>query len=307
MIRILTLLITLCITQLLPAQSPYLVVLGTVQDGGSPHIGCQKECCSALFDAPDPERMVVSLGLVDPVAERRYLFEATPDMPRQLEILNTLAPYGDKRTADGVFLTHAHIGHYSGLMYFGREAMNSKNVPVYAMPRMQRFLQNNGPWDQLISLNNIVLKPLSDHQPTILSSAIRVTPIQVPHRDEYSETVGFLIEGPEKSALFIPDIDKWQKWNESITSWIGKVDYAFIDATFHNAGEINNRDMSEIPHPFVVESIQLFRDLPDAEKTKVNFIHFNHTNPLLDNTSEEFMQVQREGFGVARPGQRFGL
>ena len=26
----------------------YLKVLGTVQDGGSPHIGCQKSCCTDL-------------------------------------------------------------------------------------------------------------------------------------------------------------------------------------------------------------------------------------------------------------------
>ena len=70
-------------------------------------------------------------------------------------------------------------------------------------------------------------------------------PFLVPHRDEFSETVGFEIKGENKTAVFIPDIDKWSKWNSDLKELIKRVDYAFLDATFYKNGEIPSRDMSE--------------------------------------------------------------
>ncbi len=281
-------------------ETPFIVVLGTIQDAGSPHIACKKDCCKGLFNNPDKERQVVSLGLVDNIDEKSYLFEATPDISRQLKTLKRHTKRRDKEFPDGIFLTHAHIGHYAGLMYLGKEATDAKEVPVYAMPRMQYFLSNNGPWDQLVNRNNIVLKEFSNPSKTITSKNTYVSLFTVPHRDEYSETVGYKIHGPSKSALFIPDIDKWDKWDFNIIEEIKKVDYAFLDATFYDAEEINNRDISEIPHPFVVESMEKFKNLPSAEKAKIYFIHLNHTNPLLNFNSKQSKKVLDAGFNIAR-------
>ena len=41
----------------------------------------------------------------------------------------------------GIFLTHAHIGHYSGLIHLGKEALGAKGISVYAMPKMSFFLK----------------------------------------------------------------------------------------------------------------------------------------------------------------------
>lgn len=283
--------------------SPFIVVLGTVQDAGSPHIGCTKHCCAGLFQNPDPTRKVVSLGLVDPETGRTFLFEATPDMPAQIEFLNRFTNRNANEMPDGIFLTHAHIGHYTGLMYLGREAKGTNNVPVYAMPQMTNFLSTNGPWSQLVSLNNIALKPIKADSAISLSDEIRVIALHVPHRDEYSETVGFMIKGPTKSLLFIPDIDKWQKWERDIKQLISEVDYALIDATFYSGEEINNRDISEIPHPFIIESMALFADLDSVDKAKIHFIHLNHTNPALDSASQATKQIRDSGFHLARFGQ----
>ncbi len=251
--------------------------------------------------------MVVSLGVVDAHNKKAWLFDASPDMTRQLADLMQLSVSETIAGLQGIFLTHAHIGHYTGLMYLGREALGAKNIPVYAMPRMKQFLSENGPWSQLVSTNNIVLKDLNDGEKNILSDNLTVRPIQVPHRDEYSETVGFIIEVPNKTALYIPDIDKWSKWSHDIKQEIAKVDYAFIDGTFFSAAEVDNRDISEIPHPFVSESIQLFSDLPASERKKIFFIHFNHSNPLLDASSSECKVVEEAGMGIARKGMKFGL
>ncbi len=289
------------------AQSPFLMILGTVQDGGSPHIACSRDCCKNLFKTPDPDRMVVALGLIDPAAEKRFMFEATPDLPRQLHILNEFGPYGDQKGADGIFLTHAHIGHYTGLMHFGKEAMNSSAIPVYTMPRMASFLRSNGPWDRLISLQNITIKQVQDRKPISLTSNLQVTPIQVPHRDEYSETVGFIIKGPEKTAVFIPDIDKWEKWDMDIKAVISESDYAFLDGSFFSAEEVGYRDISEIPHPFIPETIEVLRDMAPSERSKVHFIHFNHTNPVLNSESEARRFILHNGFQISNQGDRFTL
>jgi pyrroloquinoline quinone biosynthesis protein B len=277
-----------------------LIILGTLQDAGSPHIACEKDCCANVFENSNITRKVVSLGVIDQIAEKTYLFEATPDITSQLRSLRLNAEFKTTDIPDGIFLTHAHVGHYTGLMYLGKEATNAKQVSVYAMPRMKSFLEKNGPWSQLVTNSNISLKPLTNGEELQLTEQLKVVPFTVPHRDEFSETVGYKIIGPNKRALFIPDIDKWDRWKTSVIDEIAKVDYAFLDATFYDAEEINNRDMSEIPHPFVLESMSLFRNLPSAEKRKIHFIHFNHTNPLLREKSDAHSKVLENGFNVAR-------
>ncbi|NND62478.1 MAG: MBL fold metallo-hydrolase [Flavobacteriaceae bacterium] len=281
-----------------PRSTVSLIVLGTIQDAGSPHIACKKECCEKLFDQPDPNRKVVSLGLVDHENNKSYVFEATPDFPTQVKKLKHFSS-SENELPNGIFLTHAHIGHYSGLMYLGKEATNAHKIPVYTMPRMKIFLEDNGPWSQLVVNENIEIKPMNDSIEVSLTSNIRVTPILVPHRDEYSETVGYIIRGPSKKVLFIPDIDKWSKWKNNISEVIREVDYAFLDATFYDGEEINTRDISEIPHPFMIESMQRFNSLPLSEKQKIHFIHFNHTNPVLDSTSGAYQTTIKSGYNIA--------
>lgn len=283
----------------------YITILGTAQDGGFPHIGCQKKCCDDFYKGILPKQQVVSLGLVDKESQQKFLFEATPDISTQLADLekNHLKT---NTIIDGVFMTHAHMGHYAGLLYFGKEALGKKDIPVYAMPKMKEFLSNNGPWSQLVTTQNIVFLDLQKDSIIPLSNALKVTPFLVPHRDEFSETVGYKIEGNTNSALFIPDINKWSLWEKNIVEEVKKVDYAFIDATFFKEGEIN-RPMSEVPHPFIEETVALFENESLATKNKVIFIHFNHTNPALQSNSRERNDLELLGFRFATEGQRFKL
>ena len=244
--------------------------------------------------------------LIDPIARIKYLFDATPNFPEQFYRLEMEAPSATF-SFGGVFLTHAHIGHYVGLMYFGREVMGAKDVPVYAMPRMRNFLTDNGPWSQLVTLHNIALRPLEDGQPTSLAGGITVTPLRVPHRDEYSETVGFIIRGPHKSAMFIPDIDRWETWGRDLRELLKTVDYALVDATFYSMDELPGRNMDEIPHPLVTHTMDLLANLPASERGKLYFIHMNHSNPLLRADSPQSVEVARRGFHVAREGMRLPL
>jgi pyrroloquinoline quinone biosynthesis protein B len=283
----------------------YITVLGIAQDGGYPHIGCQKECCANYYNGTNKRKSVVSLGLVDQKNKQKWLFEATPDMHTQLADLEQ-HHLKIATIIDGLFLTHAHIGHYTGLMYFGREALGKKGTKVYAMPKMKIFLEENGPWSQLVSLQNIALQKLQNDSTIVLNNNLKVTPFLVPHRDEFSETVGYKIEGTKKTALFIPDIDKWHKWKRNIIEEVKKVDFAFLDASFLKDGELN-RPMSEIPHPFISETVALFKNESLATKNKVIFIHFNHTNPTLQENSKERKEIEKLGFRFASEGNNYEL
>ena len=284
----------------------YIQVLGIAQDAGYPQTNCYKPHCMRAWEEPELRRHAASIAVIDQGQQAKYLFDATPDMREQLFALHRSAPDGDYRL-DGVFLTHAHIGHYAGLMHFGHEAAGTKGVPVFAMPRMHEYLSGNGPWDQLVRYENIALRTLTDGQAIQLAGDLAVTPFVVPHRDEYSETVGFRIDGPNRSAVYIPDIDKWEMWSTDIRDVVRNVDYALLDATFYKDGELGERDMSKIKHPFVSESMALFETMSAEERQRVIFIHMNHTNPLLYDGSPEQAEVERRGFRFAREGMRLEL
>ncbi|WP_299114815.1 MBL fold metallo-hydrolase [uncultured Winogradskyella sp.] len=283
-----------------------LVILGTSQDAGYPQIGCTKSCCVDKWDDVN-STLVTSIGIIEPKEKKTYLFEATPDIKFQIKKLSSYIDNNSIQLPNGIFLTHAHIGHYTGLMQLGREAINAKNIQVFSMPKMFDYLSSNGPWNQLVELGNIDLKAISNNTEVSINSNLKITPFIVPHRGEYTETVGYKIKGPNKTALFIPDIDKWEKWQISIEDEIKKVDYAFLDATFYKNGEVGNRDMSEIPHPFVEESFKRLENMKSNDKSKVYFIHFNHTNPLLQKNSKAQKEVINLGFNFAKEGLVFEL
>jgi pyrroloquinoline quinone biosynthesis protein B len=286
-------------------QPPFLTILGVGQDAGYPQAGCYAKHCMPGWQDVRLKRGAVSLGLVDPATKKKYMFEATPSFPSQLYDLEVIAPSAEYELS-GIFITHAHIGHYAGLMFLGHEAMGASSIAVYAMPRLKKFLTDNGPWGQLVKYKNIILKPLKDNKSKTFGR-VKVTPFLVPHRDEYSETVGYRIQGPNKSALFIPDINKWDQWNESLVEQIKSVDYALIDAAFYADGELPGRDMSQIPHPFVSETMQLLKELDPQQKNKVWFIHMNHTNPLLNLESKESKFVISQGYNISKEGIQLNL
>lgn len=286
------------------ARSQQIILLGTAQDAGYPHIGCEKQCCNSVKADPSLSTFVVSFALLDTAEKKWWLFEATPDMPAQLDLFRRLTDSAYSYLPAGFFVTHAHIGHYTGLMYLGREALGAKAVPVYALPRFCEYLRINGPWSQLVSLRNMSLQQMQADSAVVLSSSISVTAFTVPHRDEFSETAGFRIHAGEKTVLFIPDIDKWSRWDRDIVQQVRQADLALLDATFYSADELPGRNMQEIPHPLVTETMFVFEGESATTRNKVVFIHFNHSNPLLWDAAMQG-KVKAAGFRVGSIGMRF--
>jgi pyrroloquinoline quinone biosynthesis protein B len=282
-----------------------LVVLGTAQDGGAPQIGHADD---PGWRDPAERRLATSLGLVDRAG--RWLIDATPDIREQIHRFNAICPpAASSAFLDGLFLTHAHIGHYTGLMFFGHEAMGASELPVHALPRMAHYLTNNGPWSQLVRLRNIALQPLTEGIATELGH-IRVTPFLVPHREEFSEVCGFRIEGPHRKILFIPDIDRWEDWDRlgvRVEDEIARADIAYLDGTFYSGDELPGRDMSKVPHPTIGSSMTRFQALPPVERAKIRFIHLNWSNPARFAGSAARRQIEAKGFGVAEEGETVAL
>ncbi len=275
------------------------VVLGIAQDGGVPHLGCRQPLCVAARRDPSKRRFVASLGLIDHAADRRFMIDATPDFVHQVDTLGSLP--------DAILLTHAHIGHYLGLAQLGREVLGARRLPVYCTPSMARFLRQNGPWKRLVELENIEIREIEPGREFELTPSLRATGIVVPHRDEDSDTVAYLVTGPGRRLLWLPDIDKWDKWDRRIEEIVGRMSLlAFVDGTFFSADEIPGRSIAEIPHPLVPETVARFGGEAPEPPAKVYFVHLNHTNRLLWDAAAR-RELERRGFGIAKQGSRFRL
>ena len=285
-------------------SSPCAVVLGTAQDGGHPQAGCKATCCNNP-DALEAEPLYSSaLAVCDPATRQSWIIDCTPAFPQQLALLEKAVPLND---TPGFLLTHAHIGHYTGLIHLGREVLDADGVEVYALEGMKDFLESNLPWKELVTEKNIKLRSARPDQALDLSPSIRVTPHLVPHRDEYSETACFRVAGPSRSLLWLPDVDAWEDMNPGIEELIHGVDIAFLDGTFFNAEELPGRDISSIAHPFIEDSIRRFSGLPAVEREKIRFIHLNHSNPAIQPASMAAEKIEQAGHSIARQGDLIEL
>lgn len=295
------------------ATAPYSLVLGIAQDAGYPQAGCRKPCCAPAWADPARRRHAACLALVYPGAGRRWLIDATPDLREQLRALDLACPPAWDRPApalDGIFLTHGHLGHVLGLLQLGKEVMGARGVPVYAMPRLLAFLRGQEPWAALERGGHVALQALAAHEPVRLSGGLTVEPIPVPHRDELTETVAFLIGGPNHKLLYLPDIDGWPQAETvglTLPALLAGVDRAYLDATFFDDAELPGRDMSQVPHPTAIDTLARVAELPSAERTKLRLIHLNHTNPLLQPGAPQQAAVLAAGAGLAEEGERWGL
>jgi pyrroloquinoline quinone biosynthesis protein B len=288
--------------------TPYALVLGTAQDAGLPQIACREECCEAARRDPDRRRLVASVLIVDPRSGSRWLIDATPDLAEQVERARghgVMRPTQRGRAPlfDGIFLTHAHLGHVTGLLQLGPEAYASGTVPVHGSPRMTQYLKSNGPWSLLVEREHIRPVPMIADRPLELAPDLSITALRVPHREEFTDTYAYLVRGPERTLLCLPDIDKWERWERSITELVAEVDVALLDGSFFAEGEIPGRSMAEIPHPFMVETMALFAERPATERARVRFFHLNHTNPAADPASEAAAAVRAAGMFVATEGE----
>ena len=293
--------------------SPYAVVLGTAQDAGVPQVNCFSDNCNAVRNGERPAPRVSSVGVVDPVAGRRFIFDATPDFAAQAGELLT-HPTGSPPASGsialeehlhGIFLTHGHMGHYTGLIHVGREAAAARELPLYVSRPMAAHLGANEPWAFLVRNQHVRLIELEPGVRITLTDSLSVTPFEVVHRQELTDTLGFLIHGPERTLMFVPDADVWEGWVVSFESLFDRSDVALIDGSFFSYDELGHRPQGDVPHPPVITSIELLDERRGDRE--VWFIHLNNTNPLWDPDSVENQVVRDAGFGVALQGQIFDL
>ena len=286
-----------------------LFVLGVAQDGGLPHLGCEKPCCVSARKAGRVE-YPACLGVVDRRgAEPKLLMvEATPRIEEQAALLHQLAGVTGRGRApvDAVMVTHAHIGHYLGLALFGREVVGAKDLPVLCSPRFADYLRGNGPWKQLVELGQIDVRAFQVGVPFAAWPGVTVQALQVPHRDEFSDTMAYKIRGPNRAVLFVPDVDAWTKVPGLLDRLLEGVDVAYLDATFYDGSELPGRSLEEIPHPLMTRTMDRLAEQARARPGRLRFIHLNHTNPALHDEGLR-AEVEARGFAVAVMGERVAL
>lgn len=293
-------------------SGPMVVVVGTVQDGGLPHAGCSCRRCEVARSDPARRRHVASLALVLPASDQVYLLDATPDLPAQLAMLRPYRPHRpegrvDRTPVSGVLLTHAHMGHYLGLAHFGFEVMHSQALPLYATPRMAAFLRTNGPWDQLVRLGNVELMETPPGATYELAGGVQVTPLAVPHRDEYSDTVAYRLAGPSRTLLYVPDTDGWELWQPPLDEVLAGIDVALLDGTFYSSDELPGRAVRSIGHPLITTTMERLGPRVHSGELEVFFTHLNHSNPALEPGSAAQRAIEAAGFAVLAEGQQLPL
>ncbi len=284
-----------------------LFVLGIAQDGGLPHFGCEKPCCTAAR-ATGRVLSPACLGVVDRRAGKLLLVEATPAVERQVGKLHELAGATGRgrRPIDALLVTHAHIGHYLGLAFFGREVASTHELPVFCTPRFAAFLRAHGPWKQLVELHQVTPQEFVVGEWFEPWPGLGVRALTVPHRDEFSDTVAYQLRGPRRSVLFVPDVDAWERQPGLLEQLLDGVDVAYLDGTFFDGSELPERNLDEIRHPLMTRTMQRLGAAARQQPGKLRFIHLNHTNPALHDPAVR-ASVEAAGFAIAAEGERVSL
>jgi len=289
-----------------PPAEVELFVLGVAQDGGLPHLGCEKPCCVGAR-ATGRVEYPACLGVVDRRgdAPKLLMVEATPRIEEQAALLHQLAGVTGRGRApvDAVMVTHAHIGHYLGLALFGREVVGAKDLPVLCSPRFADYLRGHGPWKQLVELGQIDVRAFEVGVPFAPWPGVTVQALQVPHRDEFSDTMAYKIRGPNRAVLFVPDVDAWAKVPGLLDRLLDGVDVAYLDATFYDGSELPGRSLDEIPHPLMTRTMDRLAEEARAQPGRLRFLHLNHTNPALHDEALR-AEIEARGFAVAVMGER---
>tara|TARA_Y100000590_G_scaffold469861_1_gene660214 strand:+ start:2116 stop:2982 length:867 start_codon:yes stop_codon:yes gene_type:complete len=280
-----------------------ILTLGTIQDGGYPHAGCNKECCMDAWHNPGMTKYVASIGIIDHINNKYWIIDITPDFKKQYQMINTYL--NRSYEFSGIFITHAHTGHYTGLFELGLEVLNTHDIPLYVMPGLLNFFKKNISIDFLFKSNNVRPVKIEENENIILSNDVSINAFLVPHRNEMSETVGFKIKSNLKSVIYIPDIDAWEDWDVNIIDIIKTNNLVLIDGTFYNKDELQERNMLDVPHPLVLDSLDLFENLDMEDKNKIYFTHLNHTNSLVKQNSNEYKTLCDKGYHVLQDGDNF--
>src|SRR5262245_23700931 len=239
-----------------------VVVLGTAQDGGFPHAGCACRSCEAARWDPSLRRRVASTAVVGATG-RTLLVDATPDFPAQ--VADLAAALERRGVPDQILLTHAHVGHYLGLAMLGREAMNARGLPLRCTEPMERFLRGNRPWSHLVDRGQVEIRRIRAGEPEAFDGTT-ITAFLSPHRGEDTDTLGLEVQGPARRLVYVSDADAISR---PLAERLSAADFALVDGTFYDPGELPNRDIQEVPHPFVRDTV---RTLAGA-RGEVWFVH----------------------------------
>jgi len=268
-----------------------LEVLGNVQDGGVPHLGCSCDVCEAAREDRDKIKYSHSLLLKenDDSNSIRYLIGASADIRFQTA----------GEVFDGIFLLDNHFTHLIGLLYLGEFSLEAENLPVYAPEFMQDYLMRNDPYRFLVDRENIDIQNIENGEVEELHG-VEITPHLTVKQSEHTGTFSYMIEGKEKTVYYAPLV--YQSWKREELEKIREADIAIIEGCFYQQDEVE-RYSEEPPHPLMPDTMD---ELEDAD-TDIYFTHLNHTNPVLREDSEERKEMEERGFKLAEKDMEFEI
>ena len=289
------------------ASGVSVTILGTAQDGGIPQAGCSCERCNEAHKDLKLRKYPVSLGIIGTDGSK-HIIEVTKNLSEQLMIWSTNG--NELFIPETVSITHLHLGHVEGIGQFGKPVMASKEVDVFLSHKNKNIFDERSDIKLMIEENNIRTHAKNFNQlfEPMQGCGFSLQFISIPHRSELGDTAAIIIKGNKRNILFMPDQDSWKETleyysKENIREFLKMFDIneALIDGTFWSMEELPGRNISEIPHPTIQDSLKLLGKRMENDP-RISFLHLNHSNPVNDIGSKQRKIVEENGWRVSEIG-----
>jgi pyrroloquinoline quinone biosynthesis protein B len=308
----------------------HVKILGSAAGGGFPQWNCACRNCSSvrLGSFPGKARSQTQIA-VSGNGRSWFLLGASPDLRSQIEVSPELHPRDGVRKSPiaGIVVSSGDLDHVLGLLLL-REL---QPLRIYAPPSIRRILREDNDmfamlnrvsdqalWTDIVPAapfslvcadgNGCGLKcetlPLSSHYPAYVADdrAAQLAPGEA--------LQGTIIEdGSGKRLAFMPAVSHV---GDDLLEQLESIDLLFFDGTFWSDDELiriqgrgqTAREMGHIP----VSSAQgSLRRLAELRRPRKVFLHINNTNPMLDESSDQYRQIQTAGWELAEDGWNIQL
>ena len=215
-----------------------------------------------------------------------------------------MSPVDEQRRIEHIFLSHTHIDHIASLPIFVDNvyAPGPDCVTIYGNSEVLECLRcdifNDRVWPDMIQLS-VVESPFMklveiEHGKPIEVNGLKITPIDLDH---IVPTLGFVIESPNASVVFVSDTSPTQTiWD--IANQTPNLKAAFLEASFPNSMDwLAEKAKHLTPEMFQDESQKLQRDAT---------IIAVHIKPAYEEAIiAELEKLDMPNLRIGRPGQRY--
>ncbi|USX49317.1 pyrroloquinoline quinone biosynthesis protein PqqB [Lentzea sp. HUAS12] len=283
------------------------VLLGTTAGGGFPQWNCACSLCVRARSGALPSRSQDCLAISGDGADW-WLVNASPDIRTQITSCSFLDPGPGARETPlrGALFTDAELDHTLGLLTL----RGGKGVTVWAPAPVLRALKDE--FDLRTVIDGYAPVAWREAAGSFDLGGLRVTAIPISgKRPKYARSstvdgdwvVAYRFEDPVSGGVLVyaPCLAAWPDGFDEV---VAGADCLLLDGTFHAASEMGSATGSAsgqaaMGHLPITASLPELRRFPGVRRL---YTHLNNTNPVLDPSSPEAVELHEAGVEVPLDG-----